>query len=101
MTGELFDVTLDDGRVARCWRAISQPYANCTFSAGLVEGIEPDTLYLTVKCDGDDEDEPWMLFLRPDEMQAIAWICNGALWSAQMLEGDKENNGERRAAAGK
>ena len=95
MTGEstFFSVRLDDGRVARCWQAISQPYADCIFSAGLVEGIEPDTLYLRVRRDG--EDEPCMLFLRPDEMQAVAWVCNGALWSAQMLEGDKENNDER------
>ena len=79
-----FDHTLDDGRVAKCWQATSQPYADCEFSAGLVEGIEPDTLYLRLLRDGDD----WMIFLRPNEMQAIAWICNGALWSA-LLIGDE------------
>lgn len=73
-----FDYALDDGRVAKCWRATSQPYEDCEFSAGLVEGIEPDTLYLRLFRNDND----WMIFLRQDEMQAIAWICNGALWSA-------------------
>ncbi len=84
-----FNVTLDDGRVAHCWQAVSQPYSDCTFSAGLVEGMEPDTLYFMVK--RDDEDEPYMLFLRPDEMQAVAWVCNGALWSAQMIETENQD----------
>jgi hypothetical protein len=81
-----FDIILDDGRVARCWQAVSQPYQNCIFSAGLVEGIPPDTLYFMVK--RDDQAEPYMLFLRPDEMQAITWVCNGALWSQQMINLD-------------
>jgi len=79
-----FDVELDDGRIAHCWQAQSQPYQGCTFSAGLVEGIEPDTVYLQLARDG--EDEPLTLFLRPDEMLAITWICNGTLWSQAIME---------------
>jgi hypothetical protein len=80
-----FDYALDDGRIAKCWQADSLPYANREFSAGLVEGIEPDTLYLRLFRDDDD----WMIFLRPDEMQAIARICNGALWSALLTQKEK------------
>ena len=84
MTNDIqFKYNLGDGRIANCWQALSQPYANCEFSAGLVEGIEPDTLYLLLQRDNEDET---ILFLRPDEMQAIAWLCNGALWSVAMLE---------------
>jgi len=79
-----FDVELADGRTAHCWQAQSQPYQNCMFSAGLVEGIEPDTTYLQLARDG--EDEPLTLFLRPDEMLAIIWVCNGTLWSQAMME---------------
>lgn len=78
-----FDIEFE-GRIAHCTQIISQPYENCIFSTGAVKGIEPDTLYFMVK--RDDQDDPYMLFLRPDEMQAIAWLCNGALWSMQMFE---------------
>lgn len=81
-----FDITLDDGRVAHCWQAISQPYQNCVFSTGLVDGLSPDTLYFMVK---RDEAEPYILFLRPDEMQAMCWLCNSALWTKQMIELDE------------
>lgn len=80
-----FDYDLGDGRIAHCWQAISQPYMDCEFSSGLVEGIEPDTIYLMLKRDDDD---PYVLFLRPDEAQAIAWILNGALWSSHMIDLD-------------
>jgi len=54
-----------------------------TISAGLVEGVEPDRFYL--KLDREN-DEPLTLFLRADEMLAVVWVCNGALWTAQALE---------------
>ena len=79
-----FEVHMEDGRVAQCWQAASQPYSDCVFSAGLVKGIEPDTLYLQLARDG--EERALTLFLRPDEMLAITWICNGALWSQVMME---------------
>ena len=78
-----FDVELDDGRIARCWQAQAQPYADAEFSAGLVEGIEPDTLYLRLE---KVEDEPLTLFLRPDELKALIWVAAGALWSQDMIE---------------
>lgn len=56
----------------------NQPYTNASFSAGLVEGAGPDTVYF--RQDKDDE-EPLIILLRPDEMQAIVWVCSGALWS--------------------
>jgi len=83
-----FEVTLADGHIAHCWQALEQPYEDCTFSAGLVEGIEPDTLYLRVQRDGE---EPLTLFLRPDEMLALIWVASGALWSAEMLALDDDD----------
>ena len=59
-----------------------QPYKNCVFSAGFVEGHPVDTLYVRLARDGDGE--PTTILLRPDEAQAICWVLNGALWSDQM-----------------
>ena len=73
-----FDVSLSDGRVAHCQSVVSQPYTDAAFSAGLVEGIEPDTLFLRLEKAGE---EPTTIFMRPDEMQAVCWVCSGALWS--------------------
>jgi hypothetical protein len=78
-----FDVTLDDGRVARCWQGAAQPYKDCVFSAGLVEGIDPDTVYLAFE--RDDERGLSMFFLRPDEALAVLHVLSGALWSLDML----------------
>ena len=83
-----FEVTLADGRIAHCWQTLEQPYGDCTFSAGLVEGAEPDTVYLRVQRDGE---EPLTLFLRPDEVLALVWVASGALWSAEMLALDDDD----------
>lgn len=62
---------------------IRQEYGvnHCVLSGGYVDGDPVDTLYLRLEKDGVD---PTTLLLRPDEMQAIAWICNGVLWSESM-----------------
>jgi len=83
-----FDVELSDGRIAHCWRAQSQSYADCEFSSGLVTGIEPDTFYLRFE---RQVEEPLMLFLRPDELMAVLWIGNGALWSSAMMQNARKN----------
>ena len=57
---------------------ISQEYANCVISAGMVEGHPVDTLYL--KFDRTNETGLTIL-LRPDEMAAIAYCATGTLWS--------------------
>ena len=87
-----FDVTLNDGRIAHCFEAESQEYSgnNTKFSAGLVEGIAPDTLYLRLERGGDD---PTFLFFRPDEMAAVIRCAAGALWSLQLFELDGEKYG--------
>jgi len=62
---------------------IRQEYSvnHCVFSGGYVDGDLVDTVYLRMEKDGV---EPTILLLRPDEMQALAWICNGVLWSESM-----------------
>jgi len=67
----------------KCYEMASQPYTNASFSAGLVVGAEPDTVYLRHDKDGE---EPLIILLRPDELQAIQWVCAGALWSLEMAE---------------
>jgi len=59
---------------------IRQEYAgnNSVFSAGTCDGAGVDTVYIRLEKNGE---EPTQLFLRPDEMAAIAWLCNGVLWS--------------------
>ena len=84
-----FVIELDDGREAECWIAQSQPYSNCVFSAGLVEGIPPDDYFLRLK---RDEEEPTTLFLRKDEAMAILFCLSGALWSKEMIEMDNNND---------
>jgi len=78
-----FEITLDDGRVARLWRAEAQEYKDCIFSAGLVYDIEPDVVYLRLEKDGE---EATTLFLRPDEAMALLYCLSGALWSLEMIE---------------
>lgn len=81
-----FDLELEDGRMAHCWQATSQPYQNCVISAGLVEGAGVDTVYLRF-ARGDDE--PSTFLLRPDEMLAVLHVGAGALWSAEMMRGEE------------
>jgi len=79
-----FDLELPDGRIGHCWRAQAQPYADCVFSSGLVTGLEPDVFYIRFEREGD----PLTILLRTDELMAVLWVGNGALWAAEMLERD-------------
>ena len=81
--GYTFDLELDDGRIAHCWQATSQPYQDCIISAGLVEGAGVDTVYLRFARDGE---EPTTLLLRPDELLAVLYVGAGALWSAELCK---------------
>lgn len=59
---------------------------NCVIRAGFVEGEnkpEVDTTFLRLEKDGV---EPTTLLLRPDEMQIIAWLAAGVIWSHLMNE---------------
>lgn len=67
---------------------IRQEYAgnNCVVRAGFVEGENKpkvDTLFIRLEKDGV---EATTLLLRPDEMQMIAWVAAGAVWSHLMNE---------------
>lgn len=68
---------------ATCWRAEHQEYKDCMFSAGLVEGIPPDTIYMKIE---GERYEPYIIFLRPDEALAWARVLMGALWSTSLIE---------------
>lgn len=60
----------------------------CKFSAGFVAGEnkpDVDTMYLRMEKDGE---EPTIILLRPDELQALAWVAGGAVWSHLMHERD-------------
>lgn len=58
---------------------VSQPYQNCKFSAGFVEGHPIDTLYMRFEREG--EPGPLTMLLRPDEVAAIAHCLTGVLFS--------------------
>lgn len=68
---------------------VKQPYTNCVFATGTIEGHPVDTVYLRWE---RDDGTGGMLMLRPDEMAAIAQLCSGLLWSVLVdeLESGKE-----------
>jgi hypothetical protein len=68
---------------------------NCIIRGGFVEGENKppvDTIFLRLEKDGI---KPITLLLRPDEMQAIAWVASGTIWSYLMdnKEPDSEKSG--------
>lgn len=67
----------DDPEVT-LWEACAQPYDNCKFSAGLIDGHQIEVIYLRLEGDGRETRE---FLLRADEAAAIAWVLNGALLS--------------------
>jgi len=82
---------------AKFWRAAHQSYTNCEFSAGLIEGIEPDTIYLRFDKNGQ---KPTTVMLRVDEALAIIHVLSGALWSDEifiMTEKKKRTNIQKEA----
>lgn len=58
---------------------IRQPYPNCVFSAGVVEGHHTDTMYL--RWQKPEAGSDGMLLMTPDEVAAIGWLVTGLLWS--------------------
>src|SRR5512146_473665 len=57
---------------------VSQPYLDCSFSAGIVLGHPIDTLYIKLE---RPPEKPTIILLRPDEAAAIVHCLGGALWS--------------------
>jgi hypothetical protein len=60
-----------------------QEYSNCYFEAGLINGHPIETVYFRLQRNGE---EPTTICLRTDELHAIVWVINGALWSKSMEE---------------
>lgn len=54
---------------------------NCKISSGYVTGNGIDTVYLKLEKDGV---EPTLICVRPDELQAIIWVCSGTMWATEM-----------------
>lgn len=81
------DVVWEDDLRRKFRELIRQEYTgnNCVFSGGSVEGCEvpADVFYLRWE---KDNVNPTMLLLRPDEVAAIGWLCNGLLWSHTITE---------------
>ena len=84
MANAKFEVNLDDGHVAQCHRNDKIEYRNGIISAGLVENLGTDTVYLCL-ASGDDE---LFVFLRPDEALAVIHQLAAALFTDAMLERD-------------
>lgn len=76
MTPTPREVWTDDGLTFT--ELAAQPYTNCVFAAGAVDGHHVDTLYLRWE---RDDGTGGMLLLRPDEAAAIVQALSGALWS--------------------
>ena len=72
-----------NGRKGKFWRAAVQEYQNCEISAGLIWGLQPDTVYLRFDKDGE---KPTTILLRPDEVLAVLHVLSGALWSKEIKE---------------
>ena len=82
------EINYDDDLIYH--ETVSQPYSNCKFSAGFVEGHPIDTLYLKIERDNDDT---FIIVLRPDEMAAIDYCASGVLWS-HLLDEKQKRDGE-------
>jgi hypothetical protein len=65
---------------------IRQPYTNCYFAAGLVDGHPVDTIYLKLK---RKKQKATVIILRPDEALALAWCLIGAAWSKEIARADR------------
>lgn len=72
-----------------------QDYENCFFEAGIAEGHPTDALYLRL---GRTNEEPSIIFLRPDEMMALIWCMSGTVWSTMMSMLEESNAGQQTEA---
>lgn len=62
-----------------------QPYADCTLSAGLIDGHPTDSIYLQFK---RSNKKPATILLRRDEAVRIAAMLANAVWSDLLRRGD-------------
>jgi len=72
------------------YRSLNEPEKHCTFSAGLVEDLPPENVYL--KFEGARVGEPLTHYLRKDEAQAIIFVLSAALWALEMHERKEATN---------
>jgi len=62
-----------------------QPYRDCKFIAGRVEGakLAIDDCYIEFNRDGE---EPTIILMTRDELLAVAWVATGAVWGMIQAE---------------
>lgn len=77
-----FIVTID-GDEYDCHPVCRQPYQDCYFEAGFIDNYPKDPMYLLLSREGNET----FIYLRPDEIAAIAWVINGLLWTDAMNGG--------------
>lgn len=84
---QIFTIKAADGRKARCVGVAKQDYSDCRISAGLVQNLPPEDIFLSFQ---RPYKEPSVFYLRRDEAIAAAWVITGALWSDAMDYIDKD-----------
>lgn len=77
-----FNITID-GICHDCHPVCRQEYKDCYFEAGFIDENPTDPAYLLLHRDGDET----LIYLRMDEIAAIAWVINGLLWTDEMNGG--------------
>jgi transcriptional regulator with XRE-family HTH domain len=83
----MYDYDLGDGRVATCLQVSAQAYPGSEFSAGLVNNLPPEDVYVRLQRDGQ---EPSMWFMTRDEILALIHVMSGALWSLAIADKESE-----------
>jgi hypothetical protein len=68
---------------------IRQPYRDCCFEAGLVEGHPIENVYFRLS---RENEESTTILMRSDEMGALSWCMTGTIWSYLMGCLDRKND---------
>jgi len=66
-----------------CHPICRQPYRDCYFEAGFIDNHPKDPMYLLLSRDGVET----FIYLRSDEVAAIAWVLIGLIWADEMNGG--------------
>ena len=76
-----FVVTIE-GKQYDCHPVTRQEYKDCYFETGFIDNHPKDPMYLLLHRNGEET----FIYMRHDEIAAIAWVLTGLLWSDAMNE---------------